>query len=659
MKKLPTPPADAPSVLIVEDERIVAGDIESRLNYLGYRVPAITPSGQEAIQAVERLRPQLVLMDIHLEGDMDGTQAARVIRERFDVPVVYLTAHADASTLQRAKTTDPFGYLLKPFNDHELRTAIELALYKHQTERRLKESEALFRGVAETVSAAILLFRERKVLYVNRFAETLTGYPVADLMAMDVLDIVHPDFRAMIEDRLSARERGERIPPRYEFKVIRKDGSERWIDFSTTSLLVEGQRTWLWTAFDITDRKLAEEQHRALEASMAQVQKMESIGTLVAGLAHHFNNLLAIIQGYSQRISRAPGDNPRVVQSARAIEGASQRGAALIQQLIGVARKANIQLAPILVNDLVKETGALLREILPPAIDVVLDPSPAHPQISGEHSQIQQALMNICMNARDAMPNGGRITIATGIVHGSLLRDFAPHAEPIDYVRIAVSDTGIGMSEPIREHIYEPFFTTKDRAVHTGMGLSMVYGIIASHRGFVGVESTEGLGSTILLFLPSVSALTDQAPEPAARPDRKTILIVEDEEMLRALTKDVLTREGYSILEAKDGAEGLARFTLEHRAIDLVLLDLGLPQVAGDALFRQMRAIDPRVPIILSTGFLRKDAADEVLRTHATAVIEKPYAVEELVSTIRQVFNVAAGWPPKISGPGETGGTGR
>ncbi len=366
MKKGTTLPPDAPSVLVVEDERIVAGDIESRLTFLGYRVVSIAPSGAEAIQESERLRPHLVLMDIHLEGDMDGTQAATVIRERFGIPVVYLTAHADASTLQRAKTTDPFGYLLKPFNDHELRTAIELALYKHQTERRLKESEALFRGVAETVTAAILLFRDRKVLYANRFVEPLSGYTSDELKSMDVLDLIHPDFRPMIEDRLAARERGDKIPPRYEFKLVRKDGTERWIDFSTTSLAVEGKPTWLWTAFDITDRKLAEEQHRALEASLAQIQKMESIGSLVAGLAHHFNNLLAIIQGYAQRISRSPAESSRVVQSARAVENAAQRGASLIQQLIGVARKANIQLAPVAVNDLLTELEPPLREIFPP-----------------------------------------------------------------------------------------------------------------------------------------------------------------------------------------------------------------------------------------------------------------------------------------------------
>jgi hypothetical protein len=633
---------------VVEDERIVAGDIESRLNFLGYRVPGIAPSGEAAIQAVETLRPDLVLMDIHLEGDMDGTQAANVIRERFGVPVVYLTAHADSSTLQRAKTTDPFGYLLKPFNDHELRTAIELALYKHQTERRLMESEALFRGVAETVTAAIILFRDRTIIYVNRFTEPLSGYTIAELKSMNILDVVHPDFRALMEERLAARERGETVPARYEFKLVRKDGSERWVDFSTTSLAVEGKPTWLWTAFDITDRKLAEEQHRTLEASLAQIQKMESIGSLVAGLAHHFNNLLAIIQGYAQRISRTPAEASRVIQSARAIESASQRGASLIQQLIGVARKANIQLAPIRVNELVTGVEEVLREIFPPSIRIVLELSPSSPQIAGEQSQIQQALMNICLNAREAMPQGGQLTITTGLVHGSLLREFAPHAEPIDYIRVTVADTGTGMSEIVREHIYEPFFTTKDRALHTGMGLSIVYGIVASHQGFVGVESTEGRGSTIQLYLPAVTAAGTNEVHQAAPASGKTILIVEDESTLRSLTREILIQEGYAVLEAKDGAEGLARFTHEHRGIDLVLLDLGLPQVAGDAVFHQLRAIDPRVPIVISSGFLRRDHADGSLREHATAVIHKPFAVNELLSTVRQALNATGNWPPKV-----------
>jgi signal transduction histidine kinase len=275
------------------------------------------------------------------------------------------------------------------------------------------------------------------------------------------------------------------------------------VDFSSTALTVGGVQSWLWTAFDITDRKQAEEQRRALEAALAQVQKMDSIGTLVAGLAHHFNNLLAIIQGYAQRLERTPAEPSRVSQSARAIENAAHRGVALIQQLIGVTRKANIQFTPVPVNILIRELTVLMREIFPPTVALVHDLASASLQIAGEYHQLHQVLMNICLNARDAMTEGGTLTISSSIVQGSTLRGRAIQADPVDYVRIAVTDTGTGMGEDIREHIYEPFFTTKDRALHTGMGMSVVYGIVASHRGYVEVESAAGKGTTVFLYLPA------------------------------------------------------------------------------------------------------------------------------------------------------------
>jgi two-component system, cell cycle sensor histidine kinase and response regulator CckA len=636
------PPADGATILIVEDERIVAGDIEARLALLGYRVVATAATGDDAVRLAGDLRPRLVLMDIHLEGAMDGTEAAVVIRDQYDIPVVYLTAHADAPTLHRAKTTEPFGYLLKPFDDHELRTTIELALYKHRAEQRLKESEARFRSLAQTVSAAIFLLRDDKLSYVNHYLEDLAGYTAEELYAMRVFDLVHPEFRTMVEERARERATGAGDPGRYEFKIVRKDGAERWVDLAATRVTMDGVDTWLYTAIDITDRRLAEEERRALQGALAEAQKMESIGTLVAGLAHHFNNLLAIIQGYAQRIDRSVAENPRVTQSAHSIINAAQRGAALIQQLIGVTRKPNVEDTPVPLNILIKELAVLLREVLPPSITLVPQFTPPSPHIAGDYHQIHQALMNVCLNARDAMPEGGTLNISTVVISGGTLRARFPQAEAADYACIQIDDTGTGISEEVRSHVFEPFFTTKDRAVHTGMGLSMVYGIVASHRGFIDVRSAPGTGTTVLIYLPLVEVVTPLAAAPVER-KADVILLVEDEEILRGLMQEVLMREGYEVRAEADGEAALERFTREHTCIDLVLLDLGLPKIAGDAVFTRIRAIDHDVPIILSTGFLRKENADETLRLNADGVIQKPFTLTELVTTVKSVLEKSEG----------------
>jgi PAS domain S-box-containing protein len=642
-RKDPTPshPApDAPAVLIVEDERIVAGDIESRLTLLGYRVVGTVGSGE----AASTLSPDLVLMDIRLEGEMDGTQAAEIIHRTLNLPVVYLTAHADNPTLQRAKMTEPYGYLLKPFDDHELRTTIELALYKHWSEKRLKESEARFRGLAETVAAGIFMYRDDRFVYVNSHASTLTGFTTAELLSMSIWDLVHPSFRAELRERAEARKRGEPVPGRYELVIRRNDGVERWIDLAVGVITMDGLPTTLGTAFDITERKQAEESRRVLEAALSQSQKMDSIGTLVIGLAHNFNNLLAIIQGYASRLEKGPVDPPRLAQSIQAIENAAHRGAALIQQLIGVTRKANLQSTPVAINALVADVRALLSEVFPRKIHFVVDADPSDPHAAGDQNQLHQALMNVCLNARDAMPQGGNLAITTSTVDATSLRGRFPSPLDTTYVRITLTDNGMGMPEEVRSRVFEPFFTTKDRAVHTGLGLSVVYGIIASHKGFIDVQSGPGGGTTVAIFLPAVPAPSAVPPDPARRAaipttGTETVLVIEDDEMLRILIREVLMREGYTVLDAEDDQEGLRIFEKERERVDLVLLDLGLPGMPGDELAGRFRSIVPGLPVIMTTGLVSPEQATGSSPTVPDALVRKPFTVTDLLLTLRQVLN--------------------
>jgi len=507
-------------VLIVEDERIVAGDLRSRLRRMGYRVAAIVSTGDDAIRAADEHHPDLVLMDIRLEGTMDGIQAADTIRRNHNIPIIYLSAYADQSTVERAKVTEPFGYLLKPFEDSELRTTIEMALYKG---------------------------------------------------SMD-------------------------------------------------------------------------QERRGLEAQLLQSQKMESIGTLVVGLAHNLNNILAIVMGYASRLERSPDDPAKVMQSVHAINQAVRRGAGLIQQLIGVTTKSNLQYSTVDVNTMLEDLMSMVIEVFPKTITFVQRLDPFRPMVSAEQNQLHQALLNMLLNARDAMPRGGTITIATQTVSSAMLRGRFPNLQEIPYVKITIEDTGEGMDDETLRHIFEPFFTTRDRATFTGLGLSVVYGIVTSHKGFIDVNSKPGEGTSISLFFPaenadadSVVADTSVSASPPGGPE--TILVVEDEEMLRTLVREVLTRAGYSVLFATDGEEALRVYDEHHDTINLVLLDLGLPKLAGDEVLVSLRQRNPGLKVVFSTGYVRKERSEELLGLGAQGVVFKPYTVADMLETIRNVLD--------------------
>jgi two-component system, cell cycle sensor histidine kinase and response regulator CckA len=516
-----TPPQMVtPRILIVEDERIVAGDIRSRLRRLGYTVVDMVATGEDAIQRAETMHPDLVLMDIRIEGPMDGIQTAEALRSRFDIPVIYLSAYADRQTVERAKVTEPFGYLIKPFEDTELHSSIEVALYKRKTEA----------------------------------------------------------------------------------------------------------------------------QRRALESQLLQAQKMESIGTLVVGLAHNLNNILAIIMGYSSRLERTMDDPAKISQSVTAINQAVRRGASLIQQLIGVTTKANLQFASVDVNGLLQELMRMVIEIFPRTIMFHQQLDSVNPFVSADQNQLHQALLNILLNARDALPRGGTIMITTRMVSGSELKDRFPNPNDGQYVLIEISDNGEGMDPDTVRHVFEPFFTTRDRATSTGLGLSVVYGIVTSHKGFIDIQSSPGTGTRVALAFPVESRPPSSLGMPsetliAQLGGRETILVVEDEEMLRSLVREILTRAGYEVIEAVDGEEGVRKYREFHDRIQLVLLDFGLPKMAGDEVFAELRRIRPDVRAVFSTGYVKKEKTEELIALGALGVVHKPFTVTEMLVTLRRALD--------------------
>jgi len=386
---------------------------------------------------------------------------------------------------------------------------------------------------------------------------------------------------------------------------------------------------------DVTER-------RRLEEQLIQSQKMESIGLLAGGIAHDFNNILGGILGYASFVKAQVPTTDRIYPHLETIERSALRAADLTSQLLGFARGGKYVVGPIMVNDLVRETAELLRGTIEKNIAVETVPDSANPVVEADASQIQQVLMNLCVNARDAMPGGGTLTITTRRLHApdAFLRSVLD-GRPGEFVRIDVADTGVGIERSIRNRIFDPFFTTKEKGKGTGLGLATVYGIVKNHNGFINVESEIGEGTTFAVYIPAVDRPAPVAAGPAPRVagGRETIMVVDDEETIRFLVRDILEEMGYTVLAAADGAAALALYARNAGNVDLVILDMTMPGMGGRETFEKLKEFDPAVRAILSTGYAEDERARQMLALGVRAFVQKPYRVEELTAAVRRILD--------------------
>ncbi len=760
----------------------------------------------------------------------------------------------------------------------------------------LLESEEKFRTLTETTSAAIFFYQGEQFNYVNQAMERITGYSREELERMRFSEIVHPDHREMVRQRAFTRQQGKEIPPRYELKILNKQGATRWLDMAPSVVELNGKKVLMGTAVDITERKRMEEElrrseelthrileavpggivevdkdgnvlqanieaqrslglsaldflklkisdfagkllwedgtpvdyddfpivkclktgedqdpvtlgirrpdggiswavvtavplldiatgenngavltflditgrkrtedalreseeryrkffeedltgdfiasndgcilacnpafanifgfqsvesamycnmntlfseqhafetitalllqkrkieyheavgkrldgrpvyiienliglfddsealtgvkgyvfdntaHKTLEQQVQEAQKIESLGRLAGGIAHDFNNLLGIILGYSERLSSTKEGTTKQLQDVKAIHTAAQRGASLVRQLLTFARKTDVAFEEMNVNSVVDELGKLLKETFPRDIAFEVDTDPSIPLIIADANQIHQAVLNLCVNARDAMPAGGTLTLKTETVSGADLRTRFPETHADCYACISVTDTGIGMDEQIRSKIFEPFFSTKERSRGTGLGLSVVYGIVNTHHGIIDVASEHGKGATFSLYFPIPQSVTptfmaEEQKKPEVPGGTETILVVEDEELLLELVQSLLESKGYNILIAKNGKEAVEIYRDRKDHIDLVLTDLGLPKLGGWEASLQIKAINPKVKVVVATGYLDPAQKQEMMETGIEEFVQKPYLATELTAKIREMLD--------------------
>ena len=655
-----------PRILIVEDERLISLDLSRRLPKLGYAVCAVVATGEEAVAKVGELKPDLVLMDICLHGKMDGIHAAEQIRQGSCVPVVFLTANSDPATLERAKLTQPSSYLLKPFRERELQIGIDMALLNHRLQRELQSARDSFEARVEERTAELartnatlrveidirlrmeaqareqadLLAKARDAIYVrdlggvisywNRSAERLYGVAAANALgrrAPDLLDESGSDAAAQAErttldegewtGELSHRTRsGQLLTVESRWTLVRDD---------------EGlPKNILVVNTDITERKRVAEQ-------FMRTQRLESIGALASGIAHDLNNVFTPILLATELIADSPpSEAAEIVDMVRTT---AQRGADMVKQVLMFVRGGGREMHPTSVGHLAQEVRRLMKETLPCTLRIGASIDKDLPFVNADETQLHQVLVNLCVNARDAMPNGGDLTIQAQLV--DITRERAAAFEgvtPGPHVRLTVADTGVGMPPEVRCKIFDPFFTTKDIGKGTGLGLSTVASIVKGHRGFVEVDSQVGRGSQFHIYLPALAEAAEDASASKARATPRgrgeLILVVDDEHTVREITKLTLEANNYRVLLASDGAEALSTFLQNQREVALVMTDVMMPIMNGRALIHALRKMSPGLPIVAFSAADKSDPLVGTIEMEGLELLRKPATKTQLLGGV-------------------------
>jgi PAS domain S-box-containing protein len=519
---------------------------------------------------------------------------------------------------------------------------------RKKAEHELQVSEARFRTLTENAPMAIAISHEGKVDYANPMCLRMFGLEsVEDLRDRPYAEFLAPQSRDEVRDRAERRSRGEPVPTHYESIGLRSDGSQFPILLSIIPMqFAEGRAVVAFVA-DLTEAKRAEEERLRLEQQFRQAQKLESIGRLAGGVAHDFNNLLTVINGYSEMGLGMLRDDGPLRDCLTEIRKAGERAAGLTHQLLAFSRKHVVEPQAVDVNELILDSYKMLRRVVGEDYEVITDLDPEGGQVMADPGQLHQVLLNLVVNARDAMPSGGQITLRTSRAQLDRAATASfPGASPGPHLVMEVSDTGVGMTADVQEKIFDPFFTTKPKGKGTGLGLSTVYGIVQQSGGWIGVESQPGQGATFRVGLPlrvqEGEAPVRQAPGEAQLEGTETILVVEDQDDVRGLVMAVLGEFHYQTLEASSGAEALQMVESHHGPIDLMLTDVIMPGMTGKQTADRLKVLRPEMKVLYMSGH-----ADEVIARRGKLdpgidYIAKPFTPEALARKIRSVLGGAA-----------------
>lgn len=504
-------------------------------------------------------------------------------------------------------------------------------------ETALQESEERYRTLFDSSLDTVFTVDLRGYFTsINRAGETLIGYPRDELLGTNFRRILSPEMADSVFSAYNALYKSGKPLSGFRYSFTRPDGQERTVEGYVTLQRKGGTVIgFQGTVRDITDRL-------RLEQQLIQSQKMEAVGTMAGGIAHNFNNIMVGIMGYSEYLMMNKKPDDPDYKAISVIHEGTVRASELTKQMLGISRGGRFNLAAVKLNRIIERILPLIDGMLDKSINVQAHLSPDLMNMEGDVSQIEQCLVNLCINARDAMPGGGTLIVET---HNQVLDDdfLKSHlgAESGPHVVVTISDTGTGITPEIREHIFEPFFTTKREKGGTGMGLATVYGIVRSHRGIISVYSEVGEGTSFKLYFP-VSTIEEEERPPHREMTHSvpgaTILLIDDESVVREMWEDFLTQRGYRVITARDGVEGIARFREHKGSVDLVILDLIMPNLGGKETLARLREIDPDLKVLVSSGYSENGQAGRIVDLGIDGFVQKPARLTQLEKQIVEIL---------------------
>ncbi len=641
-------------LLLIEDSHDDAWLVQRHLERGGFSPEILRVQDASGVQgALQGGRWDLVLVDHTMPG-FSGLDAVQMVRAHCrDLPCLLVSGTVGEHVAIEAMRLGANDYVMKgnltrlvPAIERELR-ASESRSERRRAERALAASEERTRLIIEHALDAVVSFTAQgHITEWNLRAEELFGWLRVEVVGRPFHEVVlaESSCRAFV-DALA-----DGFPPtcplgisrRAEVTGAHRDG--RVLSLELSLVPVPSSAGLSYSAFlrDLSERRESEAKRASLEAQLRQSQKMEAIGKLAGGVAHDFNNLLTVIQGQSSLLEDCLRHPAEVVPAARAIGEAADKAAELTRQLLAFSRRQVVQLTPTDVNELVADLGKLLRRLIGADIELHTVLAPGRVHINADAGMIEQVLMNLAVNARDAMPTGGSLIVSTAIVHAHPPRSATAAPGRGQYARMTVRDSGIGIAAEHLPHIFEPFYTTKDRARSTGLGLATVFGIVEQHRGWVDVRTTVGAGTQFDVYVPQCLVGARPAAPPTAAPPplprgHECVLVVEDELPVREMVRDVLVRQGYRVHEAASGREALDLWSRYQQDIDLVLTDIVMPDgIMGTDLVERLMQARPDLPVIFTSGYSQESDAIDLSLVDGVNFLQKPYRPAALIRLVRE-----------------------
>ncbi|WP_221031684.1 ATP-binding response regulator [Actomonas aquatica] len=635
-------------ILVVEDEAILAEDLRESLERQSYKVIETVDNAEDARRVVQESKPDLIMMDIHLAGSEDGISTAASIRQLHDIPIIFLTAHSDQATLDRAKRTSPYGYLVKPFEDQELRAAIETATYRHDADSQLRKMERWLRTTLHSIGDGVITVDlDRRVTFLNPVAEAVTGWTRQAAIGRPYHEVFK--LRAnkkLVEDALApVLEDGELLHFDENYTIENRDGELRRVDDSVAPIRNdEGKVTGAIIIFrDATEKWELEQLRQMGERRMQEAQRLESLGVLAAGIAHDFNNLLAIMMGHAEMIADCDAVPAREKDYLAQIKDAGRRAAHLCEQMLSYAESGGFERRPINITPILEQSAKLLPPSLPAGIHVKLDLDPHLPPIDGHAGRIQQLLTNLVLNGLEAMEGkAGNLEITSRAVPTlpDNLRLAPPTGlkPPEGWVCVSIEDEGCGIASATLDRIFDPFFSTKFTG--RGLGLAIVFNVLRLHDGGLNVISADGVGTRFDIYLPA-SKVREAPPPPSAwsadwvAPAGRQALIIDDEDSVRLVLRRHLEKLGLQCHDTAKADEALAIIKATPD-LSVIFLDLTMPDITGVELLSRIRPEYPELPVVFVSGFSQESISSILETDDYTTFLQKPFERAELARALRE-----------------------